>query len=52
MQYAIDQVEELYAELAKETESAKRAFVYGKIRVATEELVSHAKYSLSLKNKK
>jgi hypothetical protein len=52
MQNAIDQVEKYYAELKLETDSVKRAFIYGKIGVATEELVSHAKYSLSLKNKK
>ena len=50
MQYAIDQVEKYYAELKLETDSVKRAFIYGKIEVATEDLISHAKYSL--KNKK
>lgn len=52
MQDAIDQVEKYYAELKLETDSVKRAFIYGKIGVATEQLVSHAKYALATAKKK
>jgi len=47
MQSAIDLVEKCYAELAEETDSEQRSIIYGKIRFATEQLVSHAKYHLA-----
>jgi hypothetical protein len=51
MQDAIDRVEELYAELNGETDYIKRALIYGKIGVATQSLISHAKHSLAAKKK-